>query len=265
MARIRHIALIAENPGKVSEFYTSVFGMTVTQQGEGGDIWLTDGYMGFTLFPMDGTTPKGIHHFGFTLGEDERPAIYEKLVARDRLPFEATAGLPARCRTFGDDAIYDADDNRVALAVGADPAPVGNSPKIKHIALFTERPDVLADFYCDVLGMTLTGVTGRGAHWVTDGYVNFALLFKRNEEQPKGINHFGFIIDPDAKPEIYRMLDDRGIEIFQPGTKTDRPFVEDGALDIEGNRFDLTVALRKIDEEMARPKDDIELALATTA
>ena len=61
------------------------------------------------------------------------------------------------------------------------------------------------------------------------------------------------------------MLDDRGIEIFQPGTKTDHPFVEAGALDIEGNRLDLTMALRKIDQEMARPMDGIELALATTA
>jgi hypothetical protein len=156
--------------------------MTVTQQGDGGDIWLTDGYMDFTLFPMDGTTPKGIHHFGFALGEYEKPAIYEKLVARDRAPFEATTGLPARCRIFGDDAIYDADDNRVALAVGTDSDQAGDSPKIKHIALFSERPDVLAEFYCYVLGMTLTGVTGRNAHWVTDGYVNFALSFKRNEQ-----------------------------------------------------------------------------------
>jgi predicted enzyme related to lactoylglutathione lyase len=259
MALIKHIALIAEDPRKVAEFYANVFDMTITGVGDGGDLWMTDGYMEFALFPLNGTNPKGIHHFGLALAEDEKAAIYDKLAKRDRLPFDPATDLPATDRSFGDDAILDADGNRVDLAIGASAAASDNTPKIKHIALFTEQPEELAEFYCDVFGMTLTGVTGRGAHWVSDGYVNFALLFKRSEKQPKGINHFGFVIDEAAKPAIHEKLSDLGIKIFQPAINNDRPFVEDGALDIEGNRFDISTAVREIDTEMARPREEKEL------
>ncbi len=265
MARIRHIAFIAEAPREVADFYATVFGMKVTGNGDGGDVWLTDGYMEIAFFPECATASKGIHHFGFALAEDEKPAIYEKLAARDRRPFDPATDLAGADRIFGADAIHDCDGNRVDLAVGADPAPVGDTPKIKHLAIFTERPDQLAEFYCDVFGMTLTGVTGRGAHWVTDGYVNVALLYKRRENQPEGINHFGFIIDEAAKPGVYGRLDELGIKIFQPGNNNDRPFVEDGALDIEGNRLDISTAVRKIDAEMARPRAVMESESATGA
>ena len=45
--------------------------------GEGGDVWLTEGYTKFALFPDGGRLSKGIHHFGFALTESEKPAIYE--------------------------------------------------------------------------------------------------------------------------------------------------------------------------------------------
>jgi len=259
MALIRHIALIAENPRDVADFYSDVFGMTITAQGDGGEVWLTDGYMDFALFPTGGTKDRGIHHFGFVLDDEEKSAVYEKLARLDCLPFDSATDLPATDRRFGDDAFFDTDGNRIDVAVGCGPASDREGPKIKHIALFTEHPDKLAEFYCGVFGMTLTGMTGRGAHWVSDGYVNFALLFKRSEKQPKGINHFGFVIDEAAKPVIYGKLEDRGVKIFQPGTYNDRPFVEDGALDVEGNRFDISTAVREIDAEMARPRTASEL------
>ena len=37
MALIKHIALIAEDPRKVADFYATVFGMTITGQGDGGE------------------------------------------------------------------------------------------------------------------------------------------------------------------------------------------------------------------------------------
>jgi len=264
MTRIRHIAFAAGDPGELADFYTTAFGMAVTERGGAGDVWLTDGYMDVALFPESAAMPRGIRHFGFALAADEKPDVYRKLADRKRRTFSPSAGLAAGNRTFGEDAVHDPDGNRIDLAARADATPaVGARPRIQHLAFFTERPDLLADFYCDVFGMTLTGVTGRNAHWVTDGYVNVALLFKRRDDQPKGINHFGFIIDAAAKSEIYGKLDDFGIEVFQPGTNNDRPFVEDGALDIEGNRFDISTAVREIDEEMARPRDGIEPLVAT--
>ena len=161
MALIKHIALTAEDPRNLADFYTSVFGMTVTLYGEGGDVWLTDGYMNFVLFPVSGTLSKGIHHLGFALTEDEKPTLFDKLTARGRKPFDPATDLPATDRIFGDNAIHDPDENRVDLALGLDAPSACETPKIQHIALFTEWPDKLAEFYCDVFGMTLTGVTGN--------------------------------------------------------------------------------------------------------
>jgi catechol 2,3-dioxygenase-like lactoylglutathione lyase family enzyme len=136
--------------------------------------------------------------------------------------------------------------------------------KIKHIAIFTEDPDKLATFYEEVFGMKVTGKTGRGAVWITDGYMDVALLWKRAEMKiAKGINHFGFTLDKAEKPEIYQKLKARGIDIFQPGQ--DRPYVEDAAKDPDGNRFDMTTGMRDIDEEMARPRTEAEMKRLSTA
>jgi catechol 2,3-dioxygenase-like lactoylglutathione lyase family enzyme len=133
--------------------------------------------------------------------------------------------------------------------------------KIKHIALFTKEPRKLAQFYIDVFGLKLTGETGLGGVWITDGYMDFAILPYRNERTPLGINHWGFTIEEDEKKEIYAKLAARGIDIFQPGNG-DRPYVEDAAKDPDGNRFDMTGAMRVIDPEMMRPrtKEEIERA-----
>jgi hypothetical protein len=44
--------------------------------------------MKFALYPVGGTLSKGIHHFGFALTGDEKPAIYEKLAAGGRVKAE---------------------------------------------------------------------------------------------------------------------------------------------------------------------------------
>jgi catechol 2,3-dioxygenase-like lactoylglutathione lyase family enzyme len=125
--------------------------------------------------------------------------------------------------------------------------------KIKHIAIFTESPAKLAQFYTEVFGMTVTDTIGDRAVWITDGYVDVALLHRRHEKMPKGTHHWGFTLEPAEKDAIYAKLRARGLEPYCPGT--DRPYVEDAVLDIDGNRFDLSTGMREIDEEMkaARP------------
>ena len=130
--------------------------------------------------------------------------------------------------------------------------------KIKHIALFTKNPRQLAQFYIDTFGLTLTGETGLGGVWITDGYIDFAVLPYRNERTPLGINHFGFTIEPEEKAAIYGKLEARGHKIFQPGNG-DRPYVEDATKDPEGNRFDMTGSMREIDPEMMRPRTREEI------
>ena len=49
-------------------------------------------------------------------------------------------------------------------------------PKIKHIAIVTMDPEKLAQFYCDVFEMKVVERNGRGNVFLTDGYINLAIL-----------------------------------------------------------------------------------------
>jgi catechol 2,3-dioxygenase-like lactoylglutathione lyase family enzyme len=115
--------------------------------------------------------------------------------------------------------------------------------RIKHIAIFSDNPRKLAEFYRDTFGMEIAGGEDGGQCWVTDGYMNVALLPRRLETSPKGIHHFGFTVEQDEKPAIYEKMTALGLKPFdprQPGEDFVRPLIEDAAHDIEGNKFDLT-------------------------
>ena len=84
MARIKHIALVTDDPAKTAEFYKQHFGLTElyrrpTDTGEKG-VWLSDGYIYFAILKYGtGDAPKlgpgqssdlrGIHHIGFQVDD----------------------------------------------------------------------------------------------------------------------------------------------------------------------------------------------------
>ncbi len=122
---------------------------------------------------------------------------------------------------------------------------------IRHIAIFADDPKKLADFYTRIYGMKITGES-QGDVWVTDGYMDVALIMRKREGAPKGIHHFGFVLDEAEKPFVYDEMKKLGLEPTDPradGTGVDRPFVEDKGQDPEGNRFDLTSGKRDMEEE----------------
>jgi catechol 2,3-dioxygenase-like lactoylglutathione lyase family enzyme len=120
--------------------------------------------------------------------------------------------------------------------------------KIRHIAIFTDDPDKLAKFYVDVFGMTKTHETEASAEsgrsvWITDGYMDVAIIHPFSEKSPRGVNHFGFTLDASEKAGIYQRLTDYGRAPYLP--PSDRPYIEDAARDLDGNKFDLsTTGLR---------------------
>jgi hypothetical protein len=128
--------------------------------------------------------------------------------------------------------------------------------RIKHLAIISEDPEKLAGFYADIYGLTITG-RSQGDVWVTDGYMDIALIHQKNVKKPKGLFHFGFTIDPAEKPGIYDKMTQLGLAPFDPrgdNPDLDRPFVEDAGYDIDGNRFDISVGMRDMEEEKAKPK-----------
>jgi catechol 2,3-dioxygenase-like lactoylglutathione lyase family enzyme len=120
--------------------------------------------------------------------------------------------------------------------------------RIQHIAFFTEDAERMAKFYCEVFGMKVTQKTGRTAEsgsavFITDGYMEVALIEPVDPKSPKGINHFGFTIDPAERGGVMKRLAERGISPITP--PKDRPYIEDAVKDVDGNKFDIsTTGLR---------------------
>lgn len=116
--------------------------------------------------------------------------------------------------------------------------------KIRHIAIFTDDPEQLANFYVDTFGMTITQPltsSPESGSWVflTDGYIDMALIWPGNDsEGTKGINHFGFTMDEREYASVIQKLKARGIEPRK--RPADRPYVEDRVRDIHGNPIDLS-------------------------
>src|SRR5438128_9399359 len=89
MARIRHIALVTDDPAKTAEFYKQHFGLTELYRrpvdtGEKG-LWLSDGYIYFAVLkygepgapklgPGQTSEMRGIHHIGFYVDDEEATA-----------------------------------------------------------------------------------------------------------------------------------------------------------------------------------------------
>jgi catechol 2,3-dioxygenase-like lactoylglutathione lyase family enzyme len=99
MARIKHIALVTDDPVKTAEFYKEQFGLTElyrqpTDTGARG-VWLSDGYIYFAILKYgEAGTPKlghgqssdlrGIHHIGFQV--DDLDATAASLKAANVAP-----------------------------------------------------------------------------------------------------------------------------------------------------------------------------------
>src|SRR5581483_12089347 len=130
MARIKHIALVTDDPVATAEFYKQHFGLTElyrrpSDTGEKG-VWLRDGYIYFAILKYGtGDAPKlgpgqtsdlrGIHHIGFQV--DDIEATKRALEAANVQPVpmerserrEPTAGGPpsdsVNLKYLGPDAV----------------------------------------------------------------------------------------------------------------------------------------------------------------
>ena len=113
---------------------------------------------------------------------------------------------------------------------------------IKHIAIATDDPKKLAEYYADVFGLKITGHGAHGDYWLTDGYIDFALIpHFADSRYPTGVSHFGFTLQDDVeKASVASKMAKYGLELKKP--PVDRPYVEEKGKDIDGNTFDIATA-----------------------
>jgi len=120
----------------------------------------------------------------------------------------------------------------------------------KHVALFTEDPDRLLDFYQKNLGFSLIHRSKSGSLYTTDGWIMYAMLKKREQSEARwiGYDHFGFHVDDmdEAKSRVTQALPD-----CQWGQRPqDGRYAEYRFLDMNGHPVDVSV-------EGFRTKDDL--------
>ena len=126
--------------------------------------------------------------------------------------------------------------------------------RIRHIAIFSDDPEHLAEFYVEVFGMEIKGRGGKdGSVWMTDGYMDIALLKRSSELAPEGVHHFGITIAPEEKEGVYRRLKARDAYVMKP--PPGRPYVEDAVKDADGNKFDISTSAVKARGDKVEMKD----------
>ena len=112
-------------------------------------------------------------------------------------------------------------------------------PTIRHLAMYTLNTDELAGFYVTVFDMEIVlraGPIGKGPVFLTDGYMNLAILPATTRgEATVGLNHIGFQVDDID--DITNKLLAEGIE--KPTMRPAGRYAEFRATDPCGNAFDL--------------------------
>jgi catechol 2,3-dioxygenase-like lactoylglutathione lyase family enzyme len=117
-------------------------------------------------------------------------------------------------------------------------------PRIKHIAIFAKDQLQMVEFYKTTFGMTQVhqhdseGDKSRQAYYLSDGYINLAILPAGDREE--GIDHFGFEVD-DVE-DAARAAVANGASKGPEETPRDGRFAEAFIRDPVGTRIDLSAA-----------------------
>lgn len=131
MARIKHIALVTDDPAKTAEFYKQQFGLTELYRmpddtGSKG-VWLSDGYIYFAVLkygepgapklgPGQTSELRGIHHIGFQVDDLEKtasalkeanvaPVPIPKSEERQETPMTRASNRAVNLKYLGPDAV----------------------------------------------------------------------------------------------------------------------------------------------------------------
>ena len=231
MSQLRQLVIAAEDPDNLAGFYQDVFELEKIDQSQGA-IFLSDGTFNLGLLPEADPTKLGFRHLGFdtTRAESIRIKLAHLAMADGDLhEVNSLAGI--------DHELSDPDGNTVGISRRAFDVAFRTRPvPIRHIALYTPKPQRMAEFYCNVLDMKEVERSDRSSIFVSDGYLNLALLYQRKEE-PIGLNHFGFHVQ--SNEEMQSRAEKAGVR--RGAKRPDRiPFAEYRVHDPEGNGIDIS-------------------------
>jgi len=131
-------------------------------------------------------------------------------------------------------------------------------PHIKHIALLANDPDALAEFYKTTFGMTEIGRQEGGAVFISDGYINLALITARGA---RGDLPLWIRVENSKKSQRSRLP---AAQRRRSACRKTAAFNEASSTDSVGTRVDLSEAAGRRREAHA-PRSDGSAALGSRA
>jgi catechol 2,3-dioxygenase-like lactoylglutathione lyase family enzyme len=231
MPHLRQLAIVAESTAALGAFYRNVFELEKIGE-ESAAVFLSDGSFNLALLPQRTERARGFSYLGF------ESAGVESIRKRLAQTANGTTSLVESALDSGiEHEMRDPDGNLIGLCKRAFDVSYQRGPvPIRHIALYTPHPQRLADFYCHILDMKEVDRSDRSSIFVSDGYLNLALLYQRAEE-PLGVNHFGFHVR--SNEEMRARAEKAGVPAG--ARRPERiPFAEYRVHDPEGNGIDIS-------------------------
>ena len=231
MPHLRQLVIGAEDPGRLSAFYQQVFDLEKIDEIK-SSIFLSDGTFNLALVAEPESNKQGLKHLSFDTARVESIRLklpHVNVQESQMIAVDSVTGVEHELR--------DPDGNTVGICKRAFDVAYQQRPvPIRHIALYTPDPRRMTDFYCKVLDMKEVERTDRSSIFVSDGYINLALLYQRKEE-PMGLNHFGFHVKNNE--EMQERAERAGVR--RGAARPDRiPFAEYRVHDPEGNGIDIS-------------------------
>jgi catechol 2,3-dioxygenase-like lactoylglutathione lyase family enzyme len=181
--KINHVAIVSEQFAVLGKFYEALFGFkSPTSRKLFNAVTVGDGYVGININPRRPGRPAGLDHFGVEV--DEVPEIFDRL--KRKYPTINTLKRPTN-RPFAGITTHDPDGNVFDLSQ-KDMTNRGEiyleneegwkqARTVSHFALRTLNPERLAEFYVEVLGLSLARrKDGEAGFRVTDGRMTLLLL-----------------------------------------------------------------------------------------
>jgi methylmalonyl-CoA/ethylmalonyl-CoA epimerase len=248
-AKFRHIAISTEDPRALADWYKDVFGLVEMGPTGHGGVYLSDGDINFAILRIarqddSGKAQVGVSHYGFRAVDAE--ATYRKLAEAGA---KSLPGRPLPNQFF--EAKFEAPDG-IGFEISDGGWPGTTRPgeenstehaiaKFRHVAIAVPDPEQTARWYQDVFGFEKVGRTGHGGYYLSDGDVNFAVLYARardGESEPRPFfSHFGFMVaDPEA---MYRKLEQVGAKRL-PSVAIANQFFESKFEALDGVSFDIS-------------------------
>ena len=231
MPQLRQLVIAAQNPSSLAEFYQSVFELDRIDEMNDA-VFLSDGVFNLALVAEADPQKQGLKHLSF---ETVRVESIGRKLTQMNMPESGLAAVVAP--TGVEYELHDPDGNAVGICRRAFDVAYEKRPvPIRHIALYTPNPQRMADFYCKVFDMKEVERTDRSSIFVSDAYLNLALLYQRKEE-PMGLNHFGFHVK--SNEEMQSRAEKAGVR--RGAARPERiPFAEYRVHDPEGNGIDIS-------------------------